>query len=304
MTFGATLAEDLARRDFAVHAMATPLGGARRLVDPFGGREDLKRRQLRILHPASFLDDPTRALRLARYASRLEFRVEDSTRRRLAEALAGRGLETISADRVRREVRLLLEEENRARTAGTLRRLGLDGAIHPVLRSRPDASRRLRRAEALAVDASSPTGWLCYLLAWMGRATAEEAQGLDDRLGFAGDERRRLRAWPETLDRILVLPASSPLPAVRRAIRGLSTDELVASAATLPLPAARRLLEAARRPAPALAIGGADLRAAGVPAGPSIGRALEQTREALEDGRIGASEQLDFALRIARGEEP
>src|SRR4051812_3391282 len=67
----ATIAEDLARRDFTVNAMAVPLTAELRLVDPHGGLDDLQAARLRVLHDRSFIDDPTRALRAARYAARL-----------------------------------------------------------------------------------------------------------------------------------------------------------------------------------------------------------------------------------------
>jgi tRNA nucleotidyltransferase/poly(A) polymerase len=65
----APLERDLARRDFTVNAMALPLDGRGQLVDPHGGRVDLRAGLLRVLHPGSFADDPTRALRAARYAA-------------------------------------------------------------------------------------------------------------------------------------------------------------------------------------------------------------------------------------------
>src|SRR5829696_695584 len=65
----ASIGEDLARRDFTVNAMAFPLSGDRRLIDPHAGLEDLRAGTLRILHDGSFVDDPTRALRAARYAA-------------------------------------------------------------------------------------------------------------------------------------------------------------------------------------------------------------------------------------------
>ena len=69
----ATLSEDLARRDFTLNAMAVPLAGDPELIDPHGGLEDLERGALRVLHDGSFVDDPTRALRAARYAARYGF---------------------------------------------------------------------------------------------------------------------------------------------------------------------------------------------------------------------------------------
>lgn len=97
----ASLGEDLARRDFSVNAMAVPLAGEPWLVDPHGGRADLEARVLRVLHERSFLDDPTRVVRAARYASRLGFDLDPETRRQATEADLG----TVSADR--REAELL-----------------------------------------------------------------------------------------------------------------------------------------------------------------------------------------------------
>ena len=68
-----TLDDDLRRRDFTVNALAVPISTAARrgrpaLIDPESGRADVSRGVLRIFHPESFHDDPTRALRAARLA--------------------------------------------------------------------------------------------------------------------------------------------------------------------------------------------------------------------------------------------
>src|SRR3954452_1104331 len=102
----ATLAEDLARRDFTVNAMAVPLTDEAELIDPHGGARDLERGLLRVLHERSFVDDPTRALRAARYAARYGFDLEPDTERLLREA----DLETVSRDRVEAELRKLAAE--------------------------------------------------------------------------------------------------------------------------------------------------------------------------------------------------
>jgi tRNA nucleotidyltransferase (CCA-adding enzyme) len=106
----ATLADDLARRDFTVNAMAIPLRDEAHLIDPHGGQGDLEARRLRVLHDRSFVDDPTRALRAARYASRLGFGLDPRTE----ELARGTDLGTVSEDR--REAELLrLAAEGSAR---------------------------------------------------------------------------------------------------------------------------------------------------------------------------------------------
>ena len=70
---------DLLRRDFTVNAMALRLGNGDSLLDPAGGRGDLERRVIRVLHRESFRDDPTRIFRAVRYAARLGFELDPET---------------------------------------------------------------------------------------------------------------------------------------------------------------------------------------------------------------------------------
>ena len=102
----ATLSEDLARRDFTLNAMAVPLAGDPELIDPHGGLEDLKRVRCECSTSGSFVDDPTRALRAARYAARYGFGLDPDTERLLREA----DLATVSSDRVDAELRKLAAE--------------------------------------------------------------------------------------------------------------------------------------------------------------------------------------------------
>src|SRR5262249_56069710 len=84
----AAIADDLKRRDFTVNAMAIELSSRDfGLIDPLGGRLDLARRRLRVLHPLSFVEDPTRIFRAARYAARLGLSLDAATIRAHALAL-------------------------------------------------------------------------------------------------------------------------------------------------------------------------------------------------------------------------
>src|SRR4051795_12410574 len=76
---GATIAEDLARRDFTVHAIALDIARDRAIEWP-GARQDVEHQTLKVLHERSFIDDPTRMLRLVRYAARLVFNPDEQTR--------------------------------------------------------------------------------------------------------------------------------------------------------------------------------------------------------------------------------
>jgi len=75
------LRQDLYRRDFTINALAVRLTAPRQgeLLDFFGGLSDLGQRQIRVLHPNSFIEDPTRIYRAVRFAVRLGFNLEPQT---------------------------------------------------------------------------------------------------------------------------------------------------------------------------------------------------------------------------------
>jgi tRNA nucleotidyltransferase (CCA-adding enzyme) len=117
----APIGDDLARRDFTVNAMAAPLAGAPDLIDPHGGLGDLREGLLRVLHELSFVDDPTRALRAARYAARLGFELEPGTDR----LLRGAELSTVSEDRVVGELARIAAEPRPSRALELISEWGL-----------------------------------------------------------------------------------------------------------------------------------------------------------------------------------
>jgi tRNA nucleotidyltransferase (CCA-adding enzyme) len=102
----ARIETDLARRDFTINALAAPLAAPGELLDPCGGLTDLERRVINVIHPDSFTDDPTRALRAARYSARLGFDIDHRT----AEFLPSVDLGTVSVQRFEGELRLIAAE--------------------------------------------------------------------------------------------------------------------------------------------------------------------------------------------------
>ncbi|MBI4322827.1 MAG: CCA tRNA nucleotidyltransferase [Candidatus Omnitrophica bacterium] len=107
-----TLREDLFRRDFTINAMAMAIGPQAfgRLVDAFGGWRDVKARRLRVLHADSFVDDPSRILRAARFAVRYGLSLEPQTARWLQQALAAGLVARLNRGRIRKELVRMLEE--------------------------------------------------------------------------------------------------------------------------------------------------------------------------------------------------
>ena len=129
----ALLAEDLHRRDFTINAIALALAGesAGEMTAVEHAHEDLAAGRLRVLHDRSFIDDPTRLWRLARYRARLGFELERHTAQLAAQALAQNALGTVSRARIGAELRLALSEVDAVAALTALRELGVLAALHP-----------------------------------------------------------------------------------------------------------------------------------------------------------------------------
>jgi tRNA nucleotidyltransferase/poly(A) polymerase len=130
VTGTATIDDDLGRRDFTIHAMARRIG-KRGLVgatlDPFGGRRDLAAKTLRLLHPKSLVDDPTRAYRAVKYAVRLGFAWDAEFGKALKAARAADAFGRLSGDRMRRGIEEIFLEGEWGRAAALANQLMLFG---------------------------------------------------------------------------------------------------------------------------------------------------------------------------------
>jgi len=312
-------AEDLARRDFTVNAIALALGGERRgsLEGAEHAREDLAARRLRVLHERSFLDDPTRLLRLARYRARLGFEIEPGTARLASEALRSGALGTVTPARAGAELRLALGEDDAAAALEAAEQLGLLAALHPRLRF--DAA-LARRALALLAPATSARpirpdvlalAVLAHaLVAGRARAAAAEARALLDELEIPAAQRDRALADACSAATLAAGLAGAATPSQLQQAARLATLEGVALAGALAErdPRLARAGEAAAAwlgglHAVRLQIGGEDLLAAGVPEGPEIGRRLQAALARKLDGELdggGREAELRAALEAER----
>jgi tRNA nucleotidyltransferase (CCA-adding enzyme) len=127
-----SLAEDLARRDFTINAMAYDLQ-ADRLIDPLGGRRDLARKVVRAVgRPLDrFREDGLRPLRAVRFACVLDFSIEPRTRKAVRDSIPV--FRKVAAERVREELGKILASRHAARGVELLRDTGLLQEILPEL---------------------------------------------------------------------------------------------------------------------------------------------------------------------------
>jgi tRNA nucleotidyltransferase (CCA-adding enzyme) len=274
----ASLADDLARRDFTVNAMAVPLHAQAALIDPRRGFDDLRSGLLRALHKGSFVDDPTRALRAARYAGRLGFELEPQTE----ELLRASNLQTVSEDRIEAELLRLAAEPSARRGFELLDEWGLIAL---------DAGGGDLIAEIILLLAVDP--WRSVAA----RSLVVYAAATGHGPGPLGRRRDLREAARELVD----AGPARPSDAVELA-SGRGDVELVLARAM----SARWLddyLSSWRHVE--LEISGEDLLAQGVPEGPGIGRGLAAALRAKLDGEVsGRQAELEFALTAARDAGP
>ena len=295
----ASLSEDLRRRDFTVNAMAIGLTGddLGHLYDPHGGLGDLDAKAIRVMHDRSFLDDPTRLLRAVRYATRLGFALEPETERLAREAVAGDALATVSGARIRDELMDLLRETDAPGGIELLRDLEIHTALHPELDPDPD----LVASAALGATAIGADRAVSALAALVENAPEKLDLWLAD-LNLLAEERDAASRAARVADRIAqALREREHTPLELRALLAREPAEALALALALHAPSEPILRWVTDLRDVGLEISGDDLLAAGVPEGPAVGRALEETLRRKLDGLVsGREDELETALQVAR----
>ncbi|MBX9696051.1 MAG: CBS domain-containing protein [Cyanobacteria bacterium] len=297
------LEHDLSRRDFTINSLAICLNPGRygELVDPYDGLEDLKRKTIRILHPFSFIEDPTRILRAARFGARLGFHLEPKSKERARRAMLMGIFDELGGVRIRDEIRMILESEHRLTALDLLEELGgclrfLDSTISYGLRTKT----LIRRAERLLTRYPVSDAWIVYLGLLIADVSPERMPDLLDRLHLANSEKRTIAkglslTQDESLDN-LFLPRSE----VYHKLKG-KTIETLAIAACLapPMTSVRRMINLYLKDLIHIKnkLTGYDLVSMGVDEGPAIGQVLGELLDRRLDGTIDSEDgEREFVL--------
>ena len=286
----ASLKQDLERRDFTINAMALRLQPRPPLlVDPFGGERDLRLRRLRVLHPLSFIEDPTRVLRGARLAGRLSFDFALDTAEKAKAVLATDAVANVSRARLRAELELTLAERRVTPALRHLEDLGaLDVMFGLTLTGKPHAAGELV-AKLDELRRSEPVPWEAYLLALLLGIEARAAERHVESFNWA----LRLLEARERVARM----AAEPEAFTDDDMEALEEPARFALRVAEPRWAERHMRLLAEPPRRRLR--GKDVVALGLPQGPAVGRVLaEVTRARTAQLTTDFEDEVELARRL------
>ena len=149
-TFDVTLEQDQQRRDFSINAIALELGlNHGRLIDTLGGEADLREKLIRVLHPGSFNDDPTRLMRAIRYGIRFGYDLEPVTYHLFTNAVDDMLADLLTPERIRYELECIGKEE---RWMEMWAAMDLSGLARALTNQMGGVSRNWQMEDAQAVD--------------------------------------------------------------------------------------------------------------------------------------------------------
>lgn len=320
--FGASLDEDLARRDFTVNAIAySPTRET--LADPFDGRADLKRGVIRAVGTAAdrMREDRLRALRAIRFSARFGFEIESTTWQALRDSAPH--LTRLSAERVKQELEKTMEQVDRPSHALQMwEQSGALGVLLPELVGAGEAMRAVDHAARPGLP-RRPGRRLTRMAVLFSDLDSSDAFGVAQRLRFSNADAKwiaqiasRWRELAPSMTSALLAEAEPDATAVRRWVSAIGRPMLhgffrvaaahwaarrAASNANAPAAQAvhslyrRSLRTALRDPVDLrdLAVDGDDLRQAGIPPGPGLGKILAALLEAvLRDPTLNTRDRL------------
>lgn len=292
MVTAGRLADDLMRRDFSANALALDLVNET-LHDPANGERDIADRLIRVLHDRSFIDDPTRIFRAVRLAARLGFTIETQTMALLREAIAGGAFDTVSRERLWRELFLAMDEHDAPAILSTLRD---EGALDLLFGRRPQPA--LREMFETLRDRVERNPALDRYVIYTGMLLRGDASPIDfEGSGFSQKRARAVVEIANELPRLHEALEQAPSDRQRfRLYRGVSPETLTVVGVERPheQPRIDRWREFKQFTIP---LRGNDLE---VPGGPHIAKALERTREAVFNGEIPPDQARSYARAMAK----
>ncbi|SFL71813.1 tRNA nucleotidyltransferase (CCA-adding enzyme) [Desulfomicrobium norvegicum] len=318
-----SLKMDLYRRDFSINTLAIHLCPPHfgRLVDFFGGQQDIKDGIIRVLHSLSFVEDPTRIIRAIRFEQRFQFKIGGQTERLIKNAVRLNIFQKLSGARIRHELRLLAEDSAPLDAFIRMRDLGLLQEIHPLLHFPQTKEALLEEIERvitwykLLFREEAPDIWIVYFLGLVSGFDTHQVQALTSRLRFppkrielVESTRRQLRYVAMQLAQWGKNEGSAA--DLYDILSPLSLEGLLYTMAK------QRKLELKKAVSHYLThlqdvgilVTGSDIKKMGLEPGPRFANILRAVKRAVLNGEVRTREdQLKYARRMAaslQGQEP
>ncbi len=309
---GGALRQDLYRRDFTINTLAIDLSPKHfgQLIDYFGGWEDLHSGNIRVLHALSFIDDPTRAFRAIRFATRFNFRISRDTHRLIENAVEARVLEKLSGKRLWTELKNILQEEHPIPSIRLLHQYKLLSYIHPLITLDSFLLELLYQVQSalnwfhLNFLKEGPRAWLLYLMALLEKLDRAERTEISQRFQLTTDVQEVLKFYKSDTKDIrarLMGNTDKKLSALYFSLREFPLEVLLYAMARSSEEEIRQQIVLYLRDLRAvrLDIKGDDLIELGMPRGPAIKETLEAVLRARLDGRTPDRQtQLEEAARL------
>ncbi|MBI3040909.1 MAG: CCA tRNA nucleotidyltransferase [Chloroflexi bacterium] len=292
---------DLFRRDFTINSMAIALTSSRygQLLDPYGGRNDLEHKLIRILHDKSFIDDATRIWRGLRYEQRLDFQFEPNTLRLLRRDIPL--LDTISGDRIRHELELILKEafpEKSLRHADELKVLS---KLHPGLKGDNWLAEKFGQARFSNLPLAA-----LYLALLAYRLSGEETEGLISHLRLRKSLAQTLRDANSLKAKLGLLADPELAPSrIYALLHDYSSTAITANSLAADSLVARRHIQTflTRLRYVRSTLSGNDLQKLGIAPGPRMKAILQHLHDARLDGEVSSKKGEEGLVR-GWAEEP
>ena len=255
------------------------------LIDQYGGMDDLEHKLIRILHEKSFIDDATRIWRGLRYEQRVDFQLESNTLQLLKRDIPM--LDTISGDRIRHELELILKEKYPEKVLRRAEELGVLAKLHPSLKGNGWLAEKFVEARQLNYPDLPPVGLYLALLAY--RLTNEESEQLISRLRLPKTLAQTLRNTISIKNELQSLANPELVPSsIYYLLHHCSLTAIIANSLACDSPVAHQhinlFLTRLRYVKPAL--NGDDLKIMGIAPGPQIKEILNLLHEARLDGKV------------------
>jgi len=303
----APLSEDLARRDFTVNTMAIDISPSSfgLLIDFFGGQEDLRRKKVRVLHPRSFIEDPTRIFRAIRFEQRYDFQIDKESEKLIQDVLKGEIFQRLSRERIREELVQILKEDEPEKTIHRLQDFRILKAIYPKIELTPQKEKELNylvdvfaHFEVLSKEKSKR--WLIRLLLLLEDLNEEEVRDFCGRYKFTREDQNAIisgRLEAERLIKSLRSPGLLKSSFIHSLLRSVPQEALLFTMAKAQdkLVKKRILLYLTRLRLVEIEVDGKDLKSMGYKPSPRFSQILEEVRRARLDGLVkNKKEEINY----------